>query len=74
MTALHGSMLYHHLAHKQSTVIRGIGAEYSRNNIKLTTTVDTGVALITGRMVEITSPGGIVLPARARAFSLFILL
>ncbi|MCQ9211663.1 MULTISPECIES: DUF859 domain-containing protein [unclassified Streptococcus] len=68
VTALHDSMLYHHLAHKQSAVIRGIGAEMAVTTSNLTATVDTGVALITGRMVEITSPEAVEIPANSRGY------
>lgn len=68
VTALHDSILYHQLAHQQSFVLRGMGSEMAVTTSGLRATVDTGVALICGRMVEITEAETVDIPANSRGY------
>lgn len=68
VTALQDSILYHWLANKQHFILDGIGSEMNVTTSGLTATVDTGVAVVSGRMIEITAPETVEIPANSRGY------
>ncbi|MGT2951582.1 hypothetical protein BU202_08265 [Streptococcus cuniculi] len=68
VTALHDSILYHWLANKQNFILDGIGSEMSVTIDGLSATVDTGAAIVCGRMIEVTSQETVEIPANSRGY------
>ncbi|MCM0582799.1 hypothetical protein H9L19_06860 [Weissella diestrammenae] len=68
VTAKADATLYDSLAGDQSHILKGFGDEMSVTSTGLNLTVGTGLALIQGRMVRITEPEAISIPANVSGY------
>jgi hypothetical protein len=68
VSPLADAKLYEYLIHGVTSVIPGLGNNLSVSISGLTATIDTGAALICGRVVEVITPHAVAIPANASGY------